>query len=138
MANADAPRTLTTADVAKLLSTSPKTFRTFLRSRNSGVGSGARYSFNHADLADLGVEFEQWQNDRVSPASTRRNRKATVDAAMAESRHRRGIDLHTATRADIEELTNARVDRLEQQLRDAGLHISQIRDRDGEWLARTV
>lgn len=48
-----------TADAARIIGISPKALRTFLRNRNTGVGSGARYEFSHEEVVEL--EREYWE-----------------------------------------------------------------------------
>lgn len=46
-----------TADAARIIGIKPKTLRTFLRSQNTGVGSGARYEFSHEEVEQLGRAY---------------------------------------------------------------------------------
>lgn len=108
---------LSTSDLATALDTAPKTLRQFLRSREVGVGSGARYSFTDDQVDTLREEFNTWADARSS--RKRRPAAAEIDAP--------GLPMG-APMDDVRAITEARVDRLEAMLRERGMHISQMKD----------
>lgn len=128
---------MNTREVAEALKTDPKRLRRFLRSdvtyRNAG--QGGRYEFTEKDLPTLRKRFDAWQNGKPSspakgdpdrPARRRRRGKDEVPAMGVEIATKK---LSTTEREKRDKLSRERVDRLEERLRAAGLHISQSRHR---------
>lgn len=120
-------------DAAAELGTDGKTLRRFLRTPDSGfipVGSGGSYEFSTGDMPKLKTNFAKW-NTRPSrnAVKTAPNGTLITDAP--------GLDPRVARydRAAVQKLTAERVDRLEAALKARGLHISQMRDREG-WAPR--
>lgn len=58
-----ATKTMTTADVAAKLGTDGRTLRRYLRSTKQGVGTGKRYEFDAAGIADLKKGFVAWRKE---------------------------------------------------------------------------
>lgn len=62
------PKTYGAKQVAHRIGTDPKTFRKWLRSKDSpyqAVGQGARYEFPVSDLAEIRTLFVAWQTRRA-------------------------------------------------------------------------
>lgn len=55
--------TMTTADIAAKLGTDGRTLRRYLRSTKQGVGTGKRYEFDSAAIADLKKGFTAWRKE---------------------------------------------------------------------------
>lgn len=55
--------TMTTAEIAATLDTTPRTLRKFLRSEGAGVGKGSRYALpaSKRDLTAMAKRFAAWQ-----------------------------------------------------------------------------
>ncbi len=65
--------TLNTGQMAEEIGTDSRTFRKFLRSDASPyepVGQGARYIFDHDDVADIRTRFSDWSGGRRGPRAT--------------------------------------------------------------------
>lgn len=125
-------RSLTAAEAATELGTDPKTLRRFLRQDPTyrNAGSGGRYTFTDDDLPKLKERYLAWQG---RPRSARQNGiedAPGLPARVARSRDPRDL-------ATVRALSTERVDRLEAALREKGLHISQMRDRE-TWGARSL
>jgi hypothetical protein len=145
-----------TRAIADNLGTDPKTLRRFLRDPGTSftpVGSGGRYSFTQADLAEIRREFEPWQRRQAAkahaktPAATMGTRAGTTPARAVltqldrdrlvweeEARVMGGPpvlqDLRDPrVRAQVRAAAQAADDRLTAALLAAGLHVSQMRDR---------
>jgi hypothetical protein len=125
------------SEAATELGTDGRTLRRFLRTADSGftpVGSGGSYSFSTGDMPKLKSAFEKWN---TRPTRTV-NKKNTEGGVVIEDRP--GLSatvIHSRLRTDREavaKLSRERVDRLEAALRSKGLHISQMKDREG-WKA---
>lgn len=94
------------SEVAVMIGTDPKTLRRFLRSNASyrNVGSGARYSFEDADIKPLEKSFKAWNGTRRS--------KNTFGTPVPKSK-------------DTRAAAHARVDALEKSLKERNVHINQ-------------
>ena len=55
--------TMTTAEVVQKLGTDGRTLRRYLRSTKQGVGTGKRYEFDAAAIADLKKGFTAWRKE---------------------------------------------------------------------------
>lgn len=126
-------RTFSASEAAAELGTDGKTLRRFLRqdSTYKNAGSGGRYEFTTADMPKLTEKFNAWHN---RPKSSKSTGVALIEdqPGLAHSivRSRDPED-----QARVRQLSRERVDRLEAALKAAGLHISQMRDREG-WAPR--
>lgn len=115
----------TATEAAHELGIDPKRLRSLLRQGDSGFeapGSGSSWDFTTSDMPKLRKIVEAY-NARPKGSKTQRNTAIRDDAGLpikiCRSRARRD-------RAAVIALSNARVDRLERALIDAGLHISQL------------
>lgn len=122
-------RTFTASEAAAELGTDGKTLRRFLRQDPTftNAGSGGRYEFTTADMPKLRERFDAWANRP-------KNSKSTGVALIADGAglpHSIVRSRNPQDRARVRELSKQRVDRLEAALKAAGLHISQMRDREG-------
>lgn len=111
-----------------------RTLRRFLRTEDSGfqpVGSGGSYEFSTSDMPKLRAGFTKW-NSRPSKnaVKTAPNGEMLITDAP-------GLDPRVARhdRAAVQKLTKERIDRLEAALKARGLHLSQMREREG-WAPR--
>lgn len=135
-----------TRAVAEELGTDPKVLRRFIRDAAKKslldvepVGSGGRYVFTSEQVPMLKAEFDNWTQANaeaapVTPTPKRRKGKRTQAQIDAEVWDEEGVvvmpdirkpEIRRAVRAKAQ----AREARLTQMLMDAGLHISQQRDR---------
>jgi hypothetical protein len=116
---------LSSTQVAEHLSTTPKILRRFLRADATYVnaGAGGRYTFTSSDLPTLSRRFKAWTaKSSTRPAAVRATQED--DAMSVEILNRR---LSSRDREAIRRLSIERVDRLEEQLKAKGLHISQLK-----------
>lgn len=128
---------MTSADVARELNTDAKTLRRFIRQDPTyrNAGAGGRYTFEAKDMATLHRRFTAWQDGLVKKAATKaparpkhKLTRADHDAAVwAEE----GDVVIPRMTPSLRAAAQARVDRLEAALIERGLHISQIREREG-------
>jgi hypothetical protein len=117
----------TATEMAKELGIEPKKLRALLRDSTefTAPGSGASWAFTDGDKPRLRRIVKDWQG-RPKGSKTQRTTSIRDDAGLPMSvamRDRRAVRL----------LSEARVDRLEEALLAAGLHISQINERNG-WI----
>lgn len=117
---------LTTREAAEAIGTTAKTLRAFLRQDDTfgGVGSGAKYAIKDADLPVLKKRFTDWAGTRKAPRVEVQDVDTPGLPASVLYRNDR------ATRAAVQAQAEARVDRLEALLKERGLHISQMRERE--------
>jgi hypothetical protein len=115
---------LFTADAARIIGITPKQLRVFLRNRAKGVGSGARYEFSHQEVEKLKNEYwktqppqrvshrTQWLSDGGSP----------------------GLSIHWLKDPEKQAYFVAerkeRLERLSARLREAGLDVPQMTEKD--------
>ncbi len=127
--------TYTASEAAAQLNVAPKLLRRLLREDRTlkAPGSGASWSFTDDDLPLLEKIVANHQGRKGS--KTARNTVITDDAGLpaAICRSRSRTD-----RARVKALSAERTARLEQALRAAGLHLSQLRETDGRrWKTQT-
>jgi hypothetical protein len=120
---------LSTAQVSEHLSTTPKILRRFLRAdaTYANAGAGGRYAFTSSDLPTLARRFKAWNAKSSTRPAAVRVASEDDDAMSVEILQRR---LTSRDREAIRLLSIQRVDRLEEQLKARGLHISQLRQRE--------
>lgn len=129
---------MNTREVAEKLDTDPKRLRRFLRADPTyrNAGQGGHYEFTDKDLPTLRKRFDAWlaktvtktaaASSKSSKTSRRRKTKAKEIPPMP-------VDIATKRRLTPKEReerdlrSRQRVDRLEERLKAAGLHISQSR-----------
>jgi hypothetical protein len=126
-------RIFSASEAAAELGTDGKTLRRFLRQDPSfkNAGSGGRYEFTTADMPKLTEKFNAWHNRPKTSRSV--GQPMISDAAGLPHSIVRSRDPRDQAR--VRQLSQERVDRLEAALKAAGLHISQMRDREG-WAPR--
>lgn len=113
-----------TSDAAKLIGIKPKALRAFLRTSRSGVGSGSRYEFSYDEVQQLGAAY--WDAQRDS---------APVKQSLWLGDGGR-IGLPKAWLSDPDKATlfvaerRERVERLSARLREVGLDVPQMTDKD--------
>lgn len=114
-----------TSDAAKLIGIKPKALRAFLRTHRSGVGSGARYEFSYEEVEELGKAY--WAAQRT-PAP------AKDDDAWLGDGGRAGLPQEWLKDPDKEAAfvaeRQARVERLSARLREVGLDVPQMTEKD--------
>lgn len=78
--------TITTAELAAELDTTPRTLRKFLRAEGEGVGKGSRYALpaTKRDIASLGKKFAKW-TEAQEAAKAAKAAKATESDNEAEA-----------------------------------------------------
>lgn len=136
--------TFDTKTVANLLGTEARILRRFLRDKRStfqAVGSGSRYEFTETDIAELSRRFNDWLGTKANarPISLKR---AVVTDPQAErlAKDQKVWDEEgpiffedmrdPRVRRAVQERARAQENRLMARLMAAGLHISQMRDRE--------
>lgn len=134
---------MNSSQIAEKLGTTSKELRRFLRAdpsyTNASNTSSGRYNFTDQDFPTLQRRFAAWQSKN---AGRKRVPKMASDAP-AQSKRRVRADggpglptefatrkLYASERARRDRLSHERVDRLEEKLIAANLHISQIRNRE--------
>lgn len=127
---------MNTSEVAAKLETTPKVLRRFLRQDTTynNAGAGGRYIFEDRDIPTLRKRFNDWADKNANrPRGAKVNSKRRLskgdnrsDIIPVEKIRSRSPRDQAAIRAAAE----ARVDRLEEMLKAAGLHISQMKERD--------
>lgn len=114
-----------TSDAAKLIGIKPKALRAFLRTHRSGVGSGARYEFSYEEVEELGKAF--WAAQRMSTPA------ADKDAWLGDG-GRVGLPQEWLSDPDKAAVfvaeRQARVERLSARLREVGLDVPQMTEKD--------
>lgn len=114
-----------TSDAAKLIGIKPKALRAFLRTHRSGVGSGARYEFSYEEVEQLGKAY--WAAQRVSTPRGEQN-------AWLGDGGREGLPQEWLADPDKAALfvaeRQARVERLSARLREVGLDVPQMTEKD--------
>lgn len=119
----------TATEAAKELGIEAKKLRSLLRDSKefTAPGSGASWTFTTGDFPRLRRIVKEWQ-DRPKGSKTQRTTVIRDDVGLPMSvamKDKRAVRL----------ISEARVDRLEEALLAAGLHISQIDEREG-WVRR--
>ena len=116
-----------TADAARIIGITPKQLRSFLRSRNTGVGSGARYEFSHEEVEQLKETYWANQTEAV-PVKTRSEFEPWLGDGGTK-----GLDISWLTDPAKQALfiaeRQARLERLGQRMREAGLDVPQMTDK---------
>lgn len=131
---------MNTREMAEKLDTDPKRLRRFLRADATyrNAGQGGRYEFTDKDVPTLRKRFAAWVEktakaaEAKASASTapraRRRVKGEVPPMSSDIAKIPAGKLTKAQRAERDRHSRARVDRLEERLKAAGLHISQRAD----------
>lgn len=135
-------------EIARELGTDAKKLRQFFRqdSNYQNSESGAKYEFDRQHIPTMRRRFEEWVSAKASrvaavraprvestvkkskkPATPKANNDTPLDVEILY------MPLTRTERARRDELSRARVDRLEQRLMESGNHISQLKNR--EWSA---
>lgn len=131
---------MTPKEVADRLGVNAKTLRSFLRRdpKYKSPGSGGAYDLSGFKFEDIEREFNQWRK-----AITPRAKRSAADVEeliaplSAEDKPipvrdlRRGKGIPTSVSERARKINRARIDRLEAALLSRGMHVSQMRDRDG-------
>lgn len=112
-----------TADAARIIGITPKQLRAFLRTQAQGVGSGARYEFSHDEVQELSKRYWASQPKRY-PARGRRVEDTGTKGLPCE-----WLFDPSKQPAFLAE-RRARLERLSARLREAGLDVPQMTERD--------
>ncbi|MGH3834110.1 MAG: hypothetical protein ACRDSF_00180 [Pseudonocardiaceae bacterium] len=131
---------MTPKEVADKLGVSAKTLRSFLRRdpKYKSPGSGGAYDLTGFKFSDIEREFNGWRN-AITPRAKRSAASAEElispllgedDKPISVRRLKRGT-VPDDVKADARKINRDRIARLEAALLSRGLHISQMRDRDG-------
>jgi hypothetical protein len=142
---------MNSSEAAAKLGTTPKELRRFLRAdpsyTNASNTSSGRYGFSDQDFPTLQRRFTAWQSknagrkrrstvstatpaETVSVASKKPKRRVRANGAPGLPTEILDRRLYTSERDRVARLSRERVERLENQLMAAGLHVSQMRDRE--------
>lgn len=115
--------------VAEMLDTEPRTLRRFLRDdvtyRNAG--SGGRYEFTARDLPTLKKRFVGWQAG-VEARRAKRDTSGLQKKTKANEPEPDVIDIPKCT-PQLRAKEREQIARLEDRLKQCGLHISQLKVR---------
>lgn len=98
--------TLTTAEAATEIGTTPRELRKFLRSANMGVGQGKRYSLTAKSVPSLKKKFDAWSK---ADAETR---AAKIKAKAQEVNEE--LEQIEPPAAEVEELEELNIDEAEE------------------------
>lgn len=110
-----------TSDAARIIGIEPKALRNFLRNRSKGVGSGARYEFSYEEVQRLGEEY--WA---AQPA--KKEKAATVDLPDNPGLPVKWLG-DPDHQAEFVAERMARVERLNNRLREVGLTVPQMSEK---------
>lgn len=114
-----------TSDAAKLIGIKPKALRAFLRTHRSGMGSGARYEFSYDEVQELGAAY--WAAQRTA---TPRDE----ESGWLSDGGQPGLPQEWLRDPDKAALfvaeRQARVERLSARLREVGLDVPQMTEKD--------
>lgn len=115
--------------VASELGIEPRTLRRFLRDDPTyrNAGSGGRYAFTTRDLPTLRKRFAAWQNG-VDVRRAKRDTSGLVNRGRTPQEEPEVIEIPKCT-PGLRKKEREQVERLEQRLKECGLHITQMRDR---------
>lgn len=115
----------TATQAAQELGIEPKKLRALLResSEFTAPGSGASWNFTTGDMPKLRRIVNTWKG-RPKGSKTQRTTVIRDDAGLP-------LKVALTDKRAVRELSEARIDRLERALLAAGLHISQIDQREG-------
>lgn len=131
---------MNTGDAAEKLGTTQKELRRFLRSdpsyTNASHTTAGRYNFTEADIPTLAKRFKVWQGKnvnrkrapRVEQQPAKRKVNPEGEPGLPVSILKRKLTREETKQRD--EISRARVVRLEAQLMAAGNHLSQMTERD--------
>lgn len=130
---------MTPKEVADKLGVSAKTLRSFLRRdpKYKSPGSGGSYDLSRFKFADIEKEFNAWRN-AITPRARRSSAQAEEliaplsgnSRALPVTRLRRG-EVPDDVKQDARRINQERINRLEAALLSRGMHISQMRNREG-------
>lgn len=124
---------LSSKQVATEIGTEPRTLRRFLRDDPTyrNAGSGGRYVFTERDIPTLLKRFTTWQAG-VEVRRAKRDTTGLVNRrSQASQEEPEVIDIPRCT-AELRQREREQIERLENRLRECGLHVSQLKDR-AEW-----
>lgn len=114
-----------TSDAAKLIGIKPKALRAFLRSHRSGVGSGSRYEFSYDEVQELSEAYWAAQREGAPPAK---------QSTWLGDGGRKGLPREWLDDPDKRALFVAermeRLERMSARLREVGLDVPQMTDKD--------
>lgn len=112
--------------VAEELNTEPRTLRRFLRDDPTyrNAGSGGRYVFTTRDMPTLKKRFASWQAG-VEARRAKRDTTGLVNKSRSSEPEPDVIDIPRCT-PELRRKEREQIERLEQRLKDCGLHITQI------------
>jgi hypothetical protein len=76
--------TITTAELAATIDTTPRTLRKFLRAEGNGVGKGSRYALpaTKREVAALAKRFAAWHSAQEAAKAARNDAPAAADKAV--------------------------------------------------------
>lgn len=116
-----------TSDAAKLIGIKPKALRAFLRThRSGGVGSGSRYEFSYEEVEELSKAYWAAQH---APAPTARDDDAWLGDGGREGLPQEWLNDPAKAALFVAE-RQARVERLNARLREVGLDVPQMTEKD--------
>jgi hypothetical protein len=76
--------TITTAELAATIDTTPRTLRKFLRAEGNGVGKGSRYALpaTKRDITAMAKRFAAWNSAQEAAKAARNDAPAAADEAV--------------------------------------------------------
>lgn len=125
---------LSSKQVAAEIGTEPRTLRRFLRDDPTyrNAGSGGRYVFTTRDIPTLKKRFTSWQSG-VEARRAKRDTSGLVNKSQKAIEEPEMIVIPRCT-PQLRRVEEEQIKRLHARLRECGLHVSQMRDREG-WVA---
>lgn len=123
--------TLSSKQIAEILDTEPRTLRRFLRDDPTyrNAGSGGRYEFTERDVPTLKKRFSAWLAG-VEARRAKRDTTGLQNRSKAVSDEPEVIVIPKCT-PYLRQVEREQVERLEARLRECGLSVSQMRQREG-------
>lgn len=122
---------LTSKDIAAEIDTDPRTLRRFLRDDNTyrNAGSGGRYVFTQKDIPTLKKRFDKWAAG-VATRRAKRDTSGLIKKTKPVEIEPEVIPIPKCT-PYLRRLEQEQIARLDDRLRECGLHVSQLRERAG-------
>lgn len=114
-----------TADAARIIGITPKQLRLFLRNHAKGVGSGARYEFSHEEVEKINELY--WKGNQRRPQTGQR--KGWLNDGGTPGLPHEWLQDPSKQAAFVAE-RRSRLERLSARLREAGLDVAQMSERD--------
>lgn len=110
-----------TADAARIIGITPRQLRSFLRSTGTYAGSGSRYEFSHEEVESLSRQYWATQPSQMT--------RSTTEWTGTDGLPTQWLRDKTHESEFIAE-RQSRLERMSKRLREAGLSVPQMTERD--------